>query len=89
MLYETNLNRKMEKREYKEKIKPLKQKLETLAIRIREEKLPVIILFEGFGAAGKGSIISQLIENLDPRGFSVHTIAKPTDTELRMPPMWR
>lgn len=89
MLYEINLNRKMEKEEYKEKIEPLKKKLETLAVRVREEKLPVIILFEGFGAAGKGSMISKLIDNLDPRGFSVHTIAKPTDTELRMPPMWR
>ena len=75
MLYETNLNQKLEKEEYKEKIEPLKAKMERLALRVREEKLPVIILFEGFGA--------------DPRGFSVHTIAKPTETELRMPPMWR
>ena len=89
MLYETNLDKKLGKEEYKEKIEPLKQKLERLALRIKEEKLPVIILFEGFGAAGKGSMISKLIDNIDPRGFSVHTIAKPTETELRMPPMWR
>ena len=31
----------------------------------------MIILFEGWGAAGKGTLISDMLQNLDPRSFKV------------------
>ncbi|MHB1151582.1 MAG: polyphosphate:AMP phosphotransferase [Eubacteriales bacterium] len=57
--------------------------------QIKEAKIPVIILFEGWGASGKGSIIGTLITELDPRGFKVYTTGSPTSDELRFPPMRR
>ena len=38
---------------------------------IREAGLPIIVLVEGWAAAGKGSLINDLISQLDPRFYNV------------------
>ena len=38
------------------------------------KKIPVMIAFEGYGAAGKGLQIGNLIQALDPRGFKVYAV---------------
>jgi len=40
-------------------------------------KRPVIILFEGWDASGKGGAIKRTTEKLDPRGYVVYSIAAP------------
>jgi polyphosphate kinase 2 (PPK2 family) len=45
------------------------------------KKERVIIVFEGFDAAGKGGAIRKITENLDPRGFKVWPIGVPTEEE--------
>lgn len=89
MLYDVNLHNMLIKEEYSALIAPLRDKIKTLGQTVKEAKIPVIIIFEGWGASGKGSFISDIIENLDPRNFKVHSIDAPTDTEKRMPPLWR
>lgn len=42
------------------------------------KKERVIIVFEGFDAAGKGGAIRKITEPLDPRGFRVHPIGPPS-----------
>ena len=54
-------------------------------MKIKEAKLPVMVIFEGWGAAGKGSLISKVIRNIDPRFFRVRTFAQPTPEEKRYP----
>ena len=46
--------------EKKEKIKTLRAKLGELQLKIQEQKLPVLVLVEGWGASGKGSRISSI-----------------------------
>ncbi len=89
MLYGINLDSRLGKEEYSEIIKPLKKKISALGQTLKNAKIPVIIIFEGWGASGKGSFISDIIENLDPRNFKVHSIDAATDTEKRMPALWR
>ncbi|MBE6688384.1 MAG: polyphosphate:AMP phosphotransferase [Ruminococcaceae bacterium] len=89
MLYDVNLHSMLIKEEYSALIKPLREKISMLGQMVKNAKIPVIIIFEGWGASGKGSFISDIIENLDPRNFKVHSIDAPTDTEKRMPPLWR
>lgn len=89
MLDSVNMKSTISKEEFKKQSKKLEKELETLPQRIKEAKIPVIILFEGWGAAGKGSIISELILNFDPRGFKVYSTTNPTEEERRHPPMWR
>lgn len=45
-------------------------------------KKRVMIVFEGFDAAGKGGAIKKLTETLDPRSFRVHPIGPPSREEL-------
>lgn len=56
---------------------------------IKEKKLPVVVLFEGWGAAGKGSVLGKVIKNLDPRFFKVETMKKPSKEEKRKPFLYR
>ena len=85
MLEELDLHLKMEKEEWNACKEMLWRRLSVLQQRARELKIPTIILFEGWGASGKGLMISRLIQNLDPRGFSVHNIVGPTAEDLRYP----
>lgn len=52
-------------------------------------RIPVIIAVEGFGAAGKGTMINRLIEPLDPRGFKVYSTQSETENEHYHPFLWR
>ncbi len=89
MLEQVNLDKKVSKENYKPEAKELKKVLSSLQQRVKQAKLPVIILFEGWGAAGKGSIISDVILQLDPRGFNVYTTAAADESEKRKPFLWR
>ena len=55
-------------------------RLSSQQLPVREKKLPVIVLIEGWSAAGKGSLISKLIRDLDPRFYNVISFDRPTDT---------
>ncbi len=70
-------------------IKKAQEELGELQQKIKAANIPVIILFEGWGASGKGYIISKLISELDPRGFKVYTTGAYTSDEKRYPPMKR
>jgi len=89
MLEKIDLEKSMTKEALKAQSKELKVALAALQQPIKQLKLPVIVLFEGWGAAGKGSIIAKLISNFDPRGFKVLSIMPPTVLEKREPLMWR
>ena len=75
--------------ELKERLSAAREKLATLQIKVKEAKLPVLVLFEGFGAAGKGGVLSKIIKNMDPRFFHVETMDQPEPTELRKPFLYR
>lgn len=89
MLEKVDLNRKMGKKEYKEQMEVLQPKLAYLQRACKECKIPVIIVYEGLGAAGKGTLINQVIAPLDPRGFSVYSTAVETREEKMHPFLWR
>ena len=56
---------------------------------IKEKKLPVIIMVEGWSAAGKGSAISSTIRFMDPRFFKVYNMDKISEEEWRRPFLYR
>jgi len=85
MLSSFELKNPMTKEEYKAVAEGLRADLSLLQHQIRDAKIPVIILFEGWGAAGKGTLISDVLQNLDPRSFKVHSTLPPTEEEKRRP----
>lgn len=89
MLEKVDLTKKMPKEEYKEKMTELESRMGELQRRCKDLGIPVMIVFEGFGAAGKGLQIGELIQSLDPRGFEVHAVKRETEEEKLHPFMWR
>ncbi|NYT84943.1 polyphosphate:AMP phosphotransferase [Pollutimonas harenae] len=63
-----------------------------LARLVRHEKFaqtPVVLVFEGQDAAGKGGTIRRITHALDPRQFRAIPISAPTKDELAHPYLWR
>ena len=89
MLEKVDLSKKMSKEEYKEKMSQLETRIGFLQRECKALKIPVLIVFEGFGAAGKGLQIGRLIQSMDPRGFQVYPIKNETEEERMHPFMWR
>jgi polyphosphate:AMP phosphotransferase len=89
MLERLDLSRKLTKAEFKAAREGLELELAALQRLAKERGLPVIILFEGWGASGKGTMINNLIMPLDPRGFTVHSTLRPTEEEALRPFLWR
>ncbi len=82
-------NRVMEKKPPKEELKArldaAREKLFAQQMLLKENKLPVLVLMEGWGTAGKGSCTGQVIRNIDPRFFKVATMEVMTEEEKRKP----
>ncbi|MBT9779923.1 phosphate--AMP phosphotransferase [Clostridium sp. MCC353] len=89
MLEKIDLTKDMGKQEAKQLLNGLNVELSRLQREARALNIPVMVIFEGWGAAGKGTLINRLILPLDPRGFKVFTIQKPTEDEAMHPFLWR
>ena len=66
MLKDWKKPRMPEEAEIRERIKAAREKLELRQLQLKERDLPVIVLLEGWGAAGKGSLIGKLIIKIAP-----------------------
>ncbi len=69
----------------KKELRSAKEQLAGFQTKIKEARLPVMVIFEGWGAAGKGSIIGKVIRNIDPRFFRVRTMDAPSAESKRYP----
>ena len=72
MLRQVEKEHLMDKGQAKQAIKALQKELAALQQPIREAGIPVVVLFDGWSAAGKGRAIGKLISQLDPRGYQVY-----------------
>jgi polyphosphate kinase 2 (PPK2 family) len=78
MLETLDLTRKLERPEYIRQLARRQIQLRELGFQVYQQKRPVVIVFEGWDAAGKGGVIKRITEKLDPRGFVVYPISAPT-----------
>jgi len=85
----TDLAAKLPRREYDQVVPPLRRHLLLLQRACWFARVPSIVVFEGWDAAGKGETIAFLTRRLEPRGFAVHTTTPPRTHELDMPWLWR
>ncbi len=86
---DADLTAAISEEEYKKELKRLQNKLAALHNQIYRKKIPVVICYEGWDAAGKGGNIRRLAYPLDPRGFDVIPIASPTPGEKARHHLWR
>ena len=89
MLEKIDLSKKVDKKTYRRVMDEAEEKLGLLQRECKDAGSPVILVFEGMGAAGKGVQINRLIQALDPRGFDVYACDRPTEDEQMRPFLWR
>ena len=77
MLETLDLTRTLTREAYVREVTRRQIQLRELGYQVYLQKRPVIILFEGWDAAGKGGAIKRITEKLDPRGYVVYPIAAP------------
>lgn len=89
MLNTIDLNKTMTKEEYIRDLIRYQLQLRTLAYQLYVQKRPLIIVYEGWDAGGKGGNIKRVTEKLDPRGYEVFPIAAPAGEDKTHHYLWR
>ena len=77
MLETLDMSRALGRDSYVREVTRRQVQLRELGYQVYVQKRPVILVFEGWDAAGKGGAIKRITEKLDPRGYVVYPIAAP------------
>jgi AMP-polyphosphate phosphotransferase len=94
-LADVDLTLQLSKDEEKKQLKAAQKRLVHLRLLLGgqigpgEIGPPLLVLFEGWDASGKGGAIKRLVERLDPRHVRVAQFAAPTHDEKRHHFLWR
>ncbi len=75
--------------EYKHKLKKLQRRLFRLENLMFQARIPLVIMYEGWDAAGKGGNIKRVAQALDARAYTIIPSPAPTKPELAHPHLWR
>jgi len=89
MLDKIDLNKKLTSQDYNKDLDPLQEKLMALEHELYVKQRCLIVVFEGWDAAGKGGAIKRLTERLDSRGYEVYPIAAPAGEDKTHQYLWR
>ena len=84
-----DLTKKLSDKAYDTAIEKYQARLRELEFACFDARMPVIIAYEGWDAAGKGGNIRRVIGPLDPRGYSVIPIAAPKGDDATHHYLWR
>ena len=77
MLDTIDLSVSLDRKTYVAELTRRQIQLRELGYQVYVQKRPVVILYEGWDASGKGGNIKRLTGKLDPRGHSVYPISAP------------
>jgi polyphosphate kinase 2 (PPK2 family) len=88
-LDQLDLSQRMGRRQYEERVESAQRRLLQLRLHLGGELGSgdigpgLLVVLEGPDAAGKGGAIKRIVENLDPRHYTVKSYAAPTADEKR------
>lgn len=88
-LGEVDLAQTLSPKDYRQALQAAQDRLAKLAWAAHEKKVSLILAFEGWDAAGKGSAIRRVTQAMDPRLYHVVGIAAPTEEERAHHYLWR
>jgi AMP-polyphosphate phosphotransferase len=89
VLDEVDLGKRLSPARYQKTLDRLQARLGDLQLACWEKAVPVVVVYEGWDAAGKGGNIRRLIGSMDPRGYTVLPIAKPEGADATHHYLWR
>jgi AMP-polyphosphate phosphotransferase len=84
-----DLSLSMSRREYEEVAAECQTRLRAAQYSLFRRRIPLMIVYEGWDAAGKGGSIKRLILPMNPRGYTVVPVGRPTPAELEHHYLWR
>ena len=73
--------KKLSKNYYEKELLRLQKELIKLQEWVKQERLRVVVVFEGRDAAGKGGVIKRITQHLNPRICHVIALGTPSDRE--------
>ena len=85
MLKDFETKKRENKTALNDEIRQLQAQLLSQQQLLMKAKIPVVVLIEGWAAAGKGMLIKELISELDPRFYHVESPKVLPETEERYP----
>ena len=88
-LSDLDLSVALSEKAYWKRISTSQLRLRELHHRMYEQQLPVLAVFEGWDAAGKGGAIKRVTETLEPRGYTVSSFSAPRGEEKTHHYLWR
>ena len=74
---------------YKVELKAQQERLNRLEMEMYQTRIPLMIMYEGWDAAGKGGNIKRVAQALDARAYTIFPSPAPTKPELLHPHLWR
>jgi polyphosphate kinase 2 (PPK2 family) len=89
MLETVDLNQALTKEEYRTQRNRYQLQLRELAYQLYEQRRTLVVVYEGWDAAGKGGNIKRVTGRLDPRGYEVFSIAAPKGDDATHHYLWR
>jgi len=81
--------KRLEEAAYKRRVAEAQVRLRSLQFRMYAAQIPVLALFEGWDASGKGGAIKRITAALEPRGYTVSSFAAPRGEEKTHHYLWR
>jgi polyphosphate kinase 2 (PPK2 family) len=85
MLDQIDLDRRISKEEYRQRLPTLQARLNAFEQLLLEVRVPVVLVFEGWAGTSKIGAIGVLMRRLDPRGLRVHSITPARTSESQYP----
>ena len=89
MLESVDLRLRVSEEEYERRLAAAQLRVRALHFRMYERQVPVLAVFEGWDAAGKGGAIKRVTATLEPRGYTVHSFSAPRGEEKSHHYLWR
>ena len=84
-----NFSQSLTSKDYKKQIDQLQEHARLYSHYNYKKKRSIILVFEGWDAAGKGGAIRRLTSRIDPRLYTVRSIAAPNEVERNRHYLWR
>ncbi|HUT90769.1 MAG TPA: hypothetical protein VMY37_14795 [Thermoguttaceae bacterium] len=89
ILDRVDLSLSLSREAYEEELDELQKRLFQLEHELYAARVPAVIVYEGWDAAGKGGNIKRLTRGLDPRGYEVVPVMAPSPEEKAHHYLWR
>ena len=75
--------------EYKALLKAEQARFYELELEMYQKRVPLMLMYEGWDAAGKGGNIKRVAQAIDARAYTIFPSPAPTKPELMHPHLWR